>query len=279
MDHYGHTTVVLNARHADAWRRRDDDTKREVIETTSAAEGRERARAAAEAGAAIVIAAGGDGTIQSVAAGLLGVGSNKDERPVLGIAALGHGNDLARALSERPTSVLDVGRITVDGSEHHFVNSVGIGLEGRVARAMWRALPRGAGYTVAALRCLLFGRRRWSLDGTMDGAPFTRDVSVLSVGNGRSTGGGYRVTPEARTDDGRLDFCAAAVFARRRLLGLMRKARRGQHLEVPGVESGRFRTLTVRSEPGVPVHADGEVLAEAAHRIEIDLLPAALRVR
>ncbi len=273
-------TVILNQRHAEAWRRLGHDLARSatVIETDMWMEGAMSAEDAAYDGASMVVAAGGDGTIRSVAAGLLTEGT-KDERPVLGVLPLGHGNDVARALSEHPTDTLDVGRVFINDADvpDIFVNSLGIGLEGRVAKAVTFG-PR-IGYTLAALATVLFGRRSWDFVGTIDDEPFAERLSVLSLGNSHSTGGGYRLTPDARVDDGVLDYCAASIFARTRLLGLMRRARRGKHLGAPGVTTGQMRTLHLRPDPAVPVHADGECLFDDAHEIRVDVLPAALRVR
>ncbi len=38
----------------------------------------------------------------------------------------------------------------------------------------------------------------------------------------------------------------------------------------------RARRITIESNPGTPIHADGEVLTESATRIEYELLPGKL---
>jgi diacylglycerol kinase family enzyme len=255
----------------------------EVIETASAAEGRQATLAAARRGAPVVFAAGGDGTVRTVAAALLEAGGEV----ALGIVPLGRGNDLARALDIRPgvgdlpaalgaggERDLDLGRVEIDGRAAIFANAVGIGLEGRVAARAGRR-----GYTLAALGAVLWGRRAWHLSGEIDGAPVAGRYAVLSVCNGGRTGGGYRPAPDARSDDAMLDFCLGGEAGRIGLLGLMRAARSGRHGGRADVLLGRLRHMRIEAEPPVPVHADGDVLSSGARRLEVEVIPAALRVR
>lgn len=265
----------------------------DVRETVDAADARRRAAEAAGRGVDAVVAAGGDGTLQSVAAGLLDVGDDADDRPALVVAPLGRGNDLARclglrrgvrdaleALTRGKDRPLDVGRAEVDGTKHVFVNALGIGLDAAVARRARRIrLPGGGAYHVAALTAILRERGPWRLTGTIDATPVDRKATVLHVGNGDTTGGGYRLTPAARPDDGRLDTCCYLETSRRRILAMLPKAARGRHVGAPGVEIGRHARLDLRIDPPAPVHGDGEVFATRARTVRAWVIPGALHVR
>ncbi|UCF67270.1 MAG: hypothetical protein JSV80_16070 [Acidobacteriota bacterium] len=263
-----------------------------VLETHSASEGRAAAREAAEGGAKVVIAAGGDGTIQTVTAGLLDVGSCADDRPSLAIAPIGRGNDLASALgfTGRPgelrdglsgseTRPLDVGRGDVDGRSLLFTNALGIGFDAAVARrARAWALPGAGAYVVGILGTLIAGDGPWRLRGRLDREPFDLAVTLLTVGNGPTTGGGFRLTPRADPSDARWDVCWAEAMGRLGALRLLGRLVRGRHEEDPRVQSRRCERLEMEIVPPAPIHADGELVAEAATRIKLELDGGAIHV-
>lgn len=53
---------------------------------------------------------------------------------------------------------------------------------------------------------------------------------------------------------------------------------KGKHTRLREVTSTRARRVTVETARPVPIHADGEVLSEAATRLEVEIVPRALRV-
>lgn len=263
-------------------------------------------RAAARFGA--VLAAGGDGTVQEVASGLLG---DPRETP-LGIVPLGTGNDFARLLGvpKRPADAIrallaaevvpvDAGAVRwreAGGSPHvHeavFVNAVGIGFDALVAAEVARLkLFRGiSGYVAAVWKAL----RVWEqpeADVRRGFVPVGADPAeepeslyrgpffLAAVSNGVSVGGGFRLTPNARYDDGLLDLClVAGPLSLPRILTLLPKAIAGRHLGAPEVTMDRVDRLALRLSTGVPIHVDGEVLTRAAVEVEVEVRPGAFRM-
>ena len=140
-------------------------------------------------------------------------------------------------------------------------------------------LPGSFAYTTAALGALLFGRRIWSVTGSLDNERIEARLSLLGVGNGTYTGGGFRMHPGARTDDGWLDACLCTAGGRFSLLRLLPRARRGTHGSHPAMRTLRLRRGLLRADPPMPVHADGELISEGAGEVEFGVLPAAVRVR
>lgn len=260
----------------------------EVALTRGPGDAVELARRAALEGWPAVVAAGGDGTVHEVANGLLRAADGSPTVP-MGIVPVGSGNDFAklvgaptepeaavrRLLAAAPRQV-DAGRV----GDRFFTNGVGIGLDARVGieagKVRW---ARGiAIYLVAlarVLRAFRPPRMRVLLDGT---EVADRPLTLVTVANGGCHGGGFWICPAARIDDGALDVCVADALTTAGVLGFLPRVMRGTHVGRPGVHMHRARSVRVSSVDPLPVHADGEVVAEGAHEVEIELLPGRLTV-
>ena len=274
-----------------------------VVETQSAEQTAVRACEAACSGGA-VIAVGGDGTVHHVARGVAEGGSG-----ALGVIPLGTGNDFARmlgmprnlraaalALRAAVPVPMDYGVVRWwEGgrpAQRRFVNAVGIGFDAQVAREVvaFKALPGFTGYLAAVLRTL----RHWQAPSVVvatgkGGRPvtcYTGPLLLATVGNGATSGGGFRLTPEASLTDGLFDLCLIQAAPARRVLQLLPHVLRGRHGAAPEVQMHHARHVHlqtvagegVRPPQGLPIHADGEVLTEQAGRVEIDIVAGGLSV-
>ncbi len=238
------------------------------------------------------IAVGGDGTVNEVANGIVQRGRGK-----LGLLPRGSGNDFARMIamprdtgeaikiwSSRKTRTIDVGRIesqSISGREleRFFVNSVGMGIDAQVAYESSRisAVNGFSAYMVAALKCIFsYQPRRSQL---LLGNDSSEGNHVLvAVGNGKSAGGGFLLTPDAVPDDGLLDVCWVKDVSKLRILRIFPTVLKGQHLRFPEVHIARGKAVSVKSEFGMPVHLDGEVIGLQETSMSISLLPKSLEV-
>ncbi len=236
-----------------------------------------------------VVAVGGDGTVHEVANGLLGGGA------MLGVLPLGSGNDFVKMLSSPrdPEQAVawfrkaeprrcDVGEVmlthTDDRRERHlFINGLGVGLEAVVANSARNAryLKGFARYLVAALWHLaLYKPPRMQVGGS-DGEALRRQF-LVAVGNGCCAGGRFRLTPDARIDDGLFDVCRVDTVSRLRLLRILPSVLSGRHTRFAEVRMSRVAAMDIDCPDGCMVHADGEVLAEEAVEIRVRVLPGAL---
>jgi diacylglycerol kinase (ATP) len=120
--------------------------------------------------------------------------------------------------------------------------------------------PRGsAKYTLAMLRELpVFQERSYLLD--LDGHQVQARATLVAVANGPAYGGGMRIGPDARFDDGLLDVVVAGPISRLELLRIFPKVFSGRHVDHPRVHV--YRAACVRLESaGIVAFADGERLA------------------
>jgi diacylglycerol kinase (ATP) len=108
---------------------------------------------------------------------------------------------------------------------------------------------------------------------TFDDRSFDGLALLLSVCNGPRTGGIFQMAPGAQFDDGYLDYVFVPELPKRTVLALLPRLLKGTHINHPQVEHGRARRLMITCRPGTPIHADGELIAEAATQIEYELLP------
>jgi diacylglycerol kinase (ATP) len=237
-------------------------------------------------GADIIVAVGGDGTCSRIAGTIIKSGSNCR----LAVVPAGTGNDFAKTLgltTHSPSAIaqlvladrhvpMDVG--IADG--HHFLNSCGFGFDASVLEASnkVRFLTGDAVYIYSALR-QLFSYPGVGVSSTAlpDAMPTARTLMV-TVSNGKSLGGAFRIAPNASVRDGKLDVCFfddSGVLTRLRLfLGAMR----GTHLRRSEVHSAQARQLSLTFESAPQMEIDGELRKAGGQTVEIECLPNALSV-
>lgn len=242
--------------------------------------------------------AGGDGTV-AMAAGAL----SRPNKIPFGILPIGSGNDFAAdvgvprdltaafsvLLRGEPRRV-DIGRAgalarggdaptakTIVGAAYCCVASVG--LDELALRTIHASrLPRSKALNIyASLRALLAYRpRRARL--TWEGGSFEGELMFAAVTNTQSYGGGFRVSPAARLDDGLLDLCIFRRAGRARLIGQLPKVLRGTHGGVPEVLQAKSPWVRVEGDGAeLPFTLDGE-LPRAETPVELRCEPGGLVV-
>ncbi len=270
------------------------------------------ARAAVAAGGlGLLVVVGGDGMVH------LGVNATAGTGLPLGIVAVGTGNDFARAVGlpagptpaidalldamTRPPVTLDAALATAGAESRWFGGVLSAGIDAAVnARANAVAWPRGrARYAVAVLTEIARYRPygyRLRIEGVAGAEPdelagigVERDGdaivwqspgALVAVGNGTFVGGGIRIAPDARLDDGLLDVVLAGPFTRRGAVRIFPGTYAGRHIQHRGVAVVRARAVLLdRTDQGAappPAFADGELIGRLPIRVE--LRPGALRV-
>jgi len=241
---------------------------------------------------AIVVAVGGDGTAHEVAKGLVMAnrsGLDSGGR-VLGVVPVGSGDDFGfalgldrRDLAQAVTRLLEPAPRSIDlgwVNDEPFINGVGIGFDAEVAERL-ESVPsylKGlAAYLYATLRTLgpsLPRPVRILVDGL---EVYSGRALLVAAQNGPRTGGSFLFSPEARNDDGLLDFVFAEDLSLAGTLGLLPRVMRGRHLGHPKVKLLRGTSLELHWEQPRAAHAEGEALgASEVHNIWLE--PAGLSV-
>lgn len=275
----------------------------DIVYTSKRGDGRELGRLAAGAGSQMVVAAGGNGTANEVADGLLGLGLSAEQLPHFGLLPIGVGVDLARSLDlprsldrvlERladpsRTRTIDAGVLEfADGNgtadRRHFVNIASAGISAAVAHSVNGAdtggmLPGSAVFFLKSVRALWRYRFRtcslW-VDGEL---VYDEPAALIAVANGRFFGGGMAIAPDAVMDDGMLDVVAVRGSTKMYLLDNMNKIYSGAHRNLPIVKIMRGRSIRIEASGGVPlpIEIDGETPGHGS--LQVDVVPKALRIR
>ena len=261
------------------FRNREVDFDMDV--TQYAGEATKLSREASRKNFEIIVAAGGDGTVNEVASGMM------DSRSVLGVIPLGLGNDFAKAIGipsklEEACLVLfngvvkeiDVGRVN-DG---YFFNCLGIGFDAWVSqetrKIRWPFLSRWV-YLYAVIK-MLFRYKAPLVKIELADKTLDKKAISVAIGNGKRHGGVFLLTPEAELDDGLLDVCIIDDAGRLKLLMQIPKLLKGTHKDSPYVTTFRTKKLTISSSDLLLAHADGQILESRNYHIEI--LPKRLKV-
>lgn len=242
----------------------------------------------------IIAAMGGDGTFSEVVDGLL-TRFPQGLPPHLKVAAIpsGTGNDFlggsslstdwegaVRGLEAPVVRRVDVLQVRDAASFRRYAaNCFGIGFDALVTS---KVTERGTGkigplgYMVEAFRGLVsFSPVEVRIERAGDVLGTYRDLWLLGITNSQQYGGGMRINPGARIDDGLFNYAFLHGVPRRNLVGLIFLARSGKHVGREGVVMDVARELSVDAPEGFPCHIDGDT-AHVRYPVVVEALPGAL---
>jgi len=257
--------------------------------TTAEDPGEGQARQALTDGAGLVCPLGGDGTVRSVASGMV------DSGVPMGLLPGGTGNLLARnlklpvddleaalivALTGRDRSI-DVGEVTWDeDAPAVFLVMAGMGLDAEMMAGVDEGLKKKVGWLAYALSgAKALFRLGFAVRVTADAKrAVSQHARAVVVGNCGELTGGLQLMPDALVDDGRLDTVLAAPnsIAAWLALGLnFLSARRRGHPSLVHLVAERVDVAT--REP-VEAQLDGDAVG-ARRRMTCTVRALALTVR
>jgi YegS/Rv2252/BmrU family lipid kinase len=262
------------------WERPDTDVKYQF--TQSASDGAAKARRCIEEGADTVLVVGGDGTVSSIGCALVGTPA------ALGAVPVGSGNGFARhfdiplapdravqALAGAVVQPVDVGLV----NGRPFFVTCSMAWDASIVRSFEKMPVRGfLPYLLAGAQELI-GYRPQPVEVRVDDrAPLhIADPLVFTVANLTQFGGGARIAPHARHDDGLLQLVVALRQDGPKLLANLLRLFDGSLQQLPEVQFHSFRRLLVRRAQAAPIQIDGE-LVDAPAEVEFAVRPGALNV-
>lgn len=235
----------------------------------------------------LIVAVGGDGTIHEVLNGI-----DHQSNLYIGFIKAGSGNDFSRAfhtfhsakeielfIQNSNGTKMDCGLIRFKKDMNRkFLNNAGIGFDALVSRIANHSKIKGMlnkfglgklsyGFlTIAAL----FSFKRFNVEVVVDGQPFEfQNTWFVTVCNQPYFGGGMKLSPESKPDDGVLEVTIVHTLHHIKLLFLFGTVFFGTHTSLSGVTQLKGRQFQVRVTKPQYFHADGEVLGSTNENLTI----------
>jgi diacylglycerol kinase (ATP) len=256
--------------------------------------GAELAHRGLSEGYATIVAVGGDGTVNEV------VNASVDSGVAVGVLPLGANNDFLRGLgvwswqqacrviAQGVERELDVGLAEYHDREgrrrwRYYANLADVGLGSQVVRNTPRRLRHslggGLGYVISLYRTALRGqararRMRVHVDGVLR---YDDRLLLVETLNGSHAGGGLKVAPEARLDDGLLDVFIVEDMHWLKVWALFPRVYRGTHVTHEKTCCVQAKSVEVETETETIVSIDGEVVGCTPARFSV--MPGLLKVR
>jgi len=251
-----------------------------IRETTKAGDGEEIARYSAEKGYDLVVAVGGDGTLNDVAKGLIGSST------ALGVIPLGSGNGFARHfkiplfLPWACQALWDPKFITIDVGEINgkiFLVTCGLGLDADISFSMDKGQVRGMPAYVWHGAVGLATYRAPEVIIVWNNEMIRAKPLLLTVCNLSQYGGGFRIAPGAKCDDGKLDLCWIPPLGTLPSIWNLPRFFGGSAAQVPGYQRNLIEHVRlIRENPG-PAHVDGDPIWADAE-LDIKVIPKILKI-
>jgi YegS/Rv2252/BmrU family lipid kinase len=265
----------------------------EAAETTSPGEGARLVREAYRSGYRNFLAVGGDGTSFEIINGLFPEAESEEaaERPTLAFLPLGTGNSFLRDFSDRGEQhakecllagkkrLCDVLCLRYKDGVLYFMNLLSVGFTADVATlANRRFKPLGEfGYLLGVLVCLIrLDRRAFPLRVNHAANFDRRRCLFLTFNNSQFTGGKMRIAPQARCDDGLIEYVRWGPIGRAGLIANLHRLYDGSHVNHPLASRQAVHQVEFDLDGPVDIMVDGEV--QRAHCQLLEVLPSALHV-
>ncbi len=237
------------------------------------------------------IAVGGDGTLNEVVNGFdLSFG----KLPRLGVLPLGSGNDFGKLMhgkrkineiltryfgGEVKTFVADFCKAKIIEEnkkvvEFKFINALGIGFDSYVAKENLDNKIFGGvtSYVISVLK----GLKKFKgvkAKVTVDGERLTDGEALLlvTIGNNKTSGGGFYLNPFAKIDDGKLDVTTIKHLPALSILKNLPLTLIDKTETVRGFVHRNGKNITVELTEPFIVHADGEIFSTKAETVEVGM--------
>ena len=251
-----------------------------IYETSSSDDAVRSARQAVHEGVQLIVAAGGDGTVNSVANGIVtGVDEvGKAVDVTMGIVPLGTANDFALTLGipddlGQATSLLVLGEsryvdlveVQTENQRRCFANVAAGGNSDRVTEALTDELKQTWGplcYLRGAIG-VLADLESYEVALTFDDEePFTIKLWNIIIANGRTNAGHLQVAPRASIEDGLLDVILIRDGTIMDLVSLTTQFALSDYLESDQIVYRQVRSLEMASQPPMRFSIDGEPIDE-----------------
>ena len=217
----------------------------------------------------VIYVVGGDGTLTITLRGIVGT-KNK-----LGIIPAGSGNDTYRTIKNMPSkeTPIDIGKI----NNTYFINVACTGIDAEIGNNMDKLrntiIPTSQLYNASIVYTFVkFKHKKMKLKTNIKN--IEEKYTILSICNGSYYGGGFKIAPRSRLEDGLLDIYYAEEMPKLKMIPLILKLKKGKHEGRRRVHKFRTNHVELELEEEITFNVDGEKLTDS--KFVIDVLPKAI---
>lgn len=241
-----------------------------------------------------IISIGGDGTNKFMINALM---QHRQEHPehqlLFGSIPAGTGRDFARGvglpldtiqaaeyiLTQAKPKLIDIGLAKFANEEHYFLNVSNVGIANDVAQRVERTSKRPWAFlwsVVSALARYQPEHVKIELDGEFW---YEGNIYVIGVANGKYTGQGILIAPDAVVDDGYFDVVVAEQMPTLELMRVFPSIYSGTHITHPKVKVKRAKHVHITSPTGhkIGLDLDGEP-SDGASVMSYEIIPQAIQI-
>ena len=217
----------------------------------------------------VIYVVGGDGTLTITLPALVGT-KNK-----LGIIPAGSGNDTYRTIKnmENKETPIDIGKI----NDKYFINVACTGIDAEIGNNMDKLrntiIPTSQLYNASIIYTFVkFKHKKIKIKTNIKN--IEDKYTILSICNGSYYGGGFKIAPKSRLEDGLLDIYYAEEMSKIKMIPLILKLKKGKHEGRRRVHKFRTNHVELELEEEITFNVDGEKLTD--RKFVIDVLPKAI---
>ena len=226
----------------------------------------------------LIICLGGDGTINEVVNICLG------HDVAVGLIPTGTGNDFAKNFDYENFKIADtfdisirpIDLIKVNGK--YCVNVTSLGFDTEVLKTAYDYLDKDKSLGKRAyikavgdrVKNLTYQDLSIKLNLADSGEIYLEDEFLVSaICNGGYYGSGFNPAPDAKIDDGILNYVVAYKFPKWQLLPLILKYKRGKHQSSSYLDEFKALSGEIRSDKEFLANIDGEIFRSKLIRFEV----------
>ena len=145
-----------------------------------------------------------------------------------------------------------------------------MGFDGQIVKNMLTSNSRFKGhaaYYTEVIRILGTFRER-KLDYEMDGISHSDSILLIIAGNGTTFGGGFKLVPDARVNDGFVSVCVIRKIHPVKRFLYLNRLKKGKHGRINGVSFHKVKNLKIL-QGNIPGQVDGEYCGYPPFNISI----------
>lgn len=225
-------------------------------------------------GKKVVIAVGGDGTIGTMASLL------SDADMALGLIPMGTANDFAKVFNYENFKIEDTFNPRIEPIDYMIINGekcinvMSLGFDTHVLKNSYSFLEKnkklGKKAFILGVIKSLFNVKYENLEIEFDNGEFRKGEYLISaLCNGGYYGSGYNPAPNSKLNDGLLDLILIDKIPLLKMLPLISRYKKGEHIDHKAVEELKVKKGKIKSETELLYNIDGTILTSKEIEFEI----------